>query len=86
MIKIITKYDKILMVIILKVLTLKQPWATLIAEGIKKYEFRSWRTNYRGKVLIHAGTGIDKKDMEKFKNLNLEFPSKKIIAEVDTRI
>ena len=24
----------------MKVLTLKQPWATLVAEGIKKYEFR----------------------------------------------
>ena len=71
------------MVIILKVLTLRQPWATLVAEGIKKYEFRSWKTNYRGKVLIHAGAGVDKKDMERFKELNLEFPSKKIIAEVE---
>ena len=67
----------------MKVLTLKQPWATLVAEGIKKYEFRSWKTNYRGKVLIHAGTGIDKKDMERFRNLNLEYPSKRIIAEVE---
>ena len=67
----------------LKVLTLKQPWATLVAEGIKKYEFRSWKTNYRGKVLIHAGAGIDKKEMENFKNLNLKFPSKRILAEVE---
>lgn len=67
----------------MKVITLKQPWATLVAEGIKKYEFRSWKTNYRGKVLIHAGAGIDKKDMEKFKDMNLEFPKKKIIAEVE---
>ncbi len=67
----------------MKVLTLKQPWATLVAEGIKKYEFRSWKTKFRGKVLIHAGAGIDKKEMEKFKNLNLAFPSKKIIAIVD---
>ena len=67
---------------IMKVITLKQPWATLIAEGIKKYEFRSWKTNYRGKILIHAGIGIDKKEMEKFKNLNLQFPSKRILAEV----
>lgn len=66
----------------MKVITLKQPWATLVAEGIKKYEFRSWKTNYRGKILIHAGAGIDKKEMEKFKSLNLEYPSKKIIAEV----
>ena len=67
----------------MKVLTLKQPWATLVAEGIKKYEFRSLKTNYRGKILIHAGTGIDKKELEKFKDLNLEFPSKRILAEVE---
>ena len=67
----------------MKVLTLKQPCATLVAEGIKKYEFRSWKTKYRGKILIHAGTGIDKEELEKFKDLNLEFPSKKILAEVD---
>lgn len=67
----------------LKVLTLRQPWATLVAEGIKKYEFRSWKTNYRGKVLIHAGTGIDKEDMKKYKNMNLKFPSRRIIAIVE---
>lgn len=67
----------------MKVITLKQPWATLVAEGIKKYEFRSWKTKYRGKVLIHAGAGLDKKEMDKFKDLDLEFPSKRIIAVVD---
>ena len=67
----------------MKVLTLKQPWATLVAEGIKKYEFRSWKTNYRGKILIHAGKGIDKEAMKKFAGLNLTFPSKKILAEVE---
>lgn len=76
-------YVIINVVILMKVLTLKQPWATLVAEGIKKYEFRSWKTNYRGKVLIHAGAGIDKKDMERFKDLNMEFPSKKLLAEVE---
>lgn len=67
----------------MKVLTLRQPWATLVAEGIKKYEFRSWKTKYRGKVLIHAGAGIDKEDMQKYKNLNLNFPSRRIIAIVE---
>jgi len=66
-----------------KVITLKQPWDTLVAEGIKKYEFRTWKTNYRGIVLIHAGAGIDKKEMEKFKDLNLDYPAKRIIAEVE---
>ncbi len=67
----------------MKVITLKQPWATLVAEGIKKYEFRSWKTKYRGKILIHAGVGIDKKELEKYKDLNLKFPSKRILAEVE---
>lgn len=67
----------------MKVLTLKQPWATLVAEGIKKYEFRSWKTNYRGKILIHAGAKVDKEEMKKYKDLNLSFPSKRIIAEVE---
>ena len=67
----------------MKVITLKQPWATLVAEGIKEYEFRSWKTNYRGKILIHAGAGIDKEEMKKFEHLNLEYPSKRIIAEVE---
>ena len=67
----------------MKVLTLKQPWATLVAEGIKRYEFRSWKTNYRGKILIHAGAKVDKEAMKKFAGLNLTFPSKRIIAVVE---
>ncbi|WP_308745218.1 ASCH domain-containing protein [uncultured Bacteroides sp.] len=37
-----------------KVLTVKQPWASLIVHGIKDIENRSWRTNFRGRILIHA--------------------------------
>lgn len=67
----------------MKTITLKRPWATLVNEGIKKYEFRSWKTNYRGKILIHAGSGIDKKEVKKFSGLGYEFPAKKIIAIVE---
>ena len=66
----------------MKVITLKQPWATLVAEGIKQYEFRSWKYNYRGEILIHAGAGIDKEAMKKVESLNLEYPQKRIIAKV----
>ena len=66
----------------MKVITLKQPWATLVAEGLKKYEFRSWKYSYRGEILIHAGKGIDKEAMKKFEHLNLNYPSSKIIAKV----
>ncbi len=66
----------------MKVLTIKQPFATLIIEGLKEYEFRTWKTKYRGEFLIHAGKGVDKKAMEKFKHLNLEYPSGCIIGKV----
>ena len=66
----------------MKVITVKQPFATLIIEGLKEYEFRTWKTKYRGELLIHAGKGIDKKAMEKFKYLNLEYPSGCIIGKV----
>lgn len=38
----------------LRVLSLWQPWATLMAIGQKKFETRSWETGYRGLVCIHA--------------------------------
>lgn len=65
----------------MKVITIKQPFATLISEGLKEYEFRTWRTRYRGDILIHAGKGIDKKAMKKFEHLNLEYPIGCIIAK-----
>lgn len=67
----------------MKVITIKQPFATLIAEGLKEYEFRTWKTKYRGEILIHAGKGIDKKAMKKFEHLHLEYPSGCIIAKAN---
>ena len=64
----------------MKVLTLKQPWATLISEGLKEYEFRSWNTNYRGKLLIHAGVSIDKEEIKKY---NYDYPKSRIVALVE---
>ena len=61
----------------MKVITLKQPWATLVAEGLKKYEFRSWKLNYRGEILIHAGKGVDLdaiKNFDKYEDFALELP------------
>ena len=42
---------------VMKVLSLLQPWATLVVKGVKKIETRSWRTAYRGELLIHASSG-----------------------------
>lgn len=38
----------------IKVLAVKQPWASLIAEGKKTIEVRSMPTNIRGRVAIYA--------------------------------
>lgn len=38
----------------MKAISIKQPWASLIVEGIKPIENRTWPTKYRGKVFIHA--------------------------------
>lgn len=38
----------------LKALTLHQPWATLAVLGIKGPETRSWQTQHRGRLAIHA--------------------------------
>lgn len=39
------------------ILSVLQPWASLIAEGKKRIETRSWPTRYRGRILIHASLG-----------------------------
>lgn len=43
----------------MKVLSVKNPWAHLIVEGIKDVENRNWQTLHRGKVLIHASKKWD---------------------------
>lgn len=40
-------------------LTIRQPWASCIVEKGKRVENRTWSTDYRGPLLIHAGQGID---------------------------
>ena len=42
-----------------RALSLWQPWATLIADGLKRYETRRWGTSYRGPLLIHAAKRAD---------------------------
>lgn len=38
----------------MKAISLWQPWATLMAIGAKNWETRSWDTQHRGPLLIHA--------------------------------
>ena len=42
----------------MKALTVWQPWASLIALGVKTIETRSWHTSYRGPLAIHAASRV----------------------------
>ena len=68
----------------MKVITIKQPYASMIVNKYKTYEFRSWKTNYRGKLLIHAGGSVDKDDLAYYEYLGIkDYPKMKIIGECE---
>jgi predicted transcriptional regulator len=43
-----------------KCLSLRQPYAELIASGRKTIELRKWNTRFRGEFLIHASKAVNK--------------------------
>ena len=49
----------------MKVLSIKEPFATLIKDKEKQIETRSWKTNYRGELYIHAS-------LTKYKNESID--------------
>jgi hypothetical protein len=55
----------------MKVLTISQPYATLIAVGEKFVENRTWECFYRGPLLIHAGKGTQYLTAKMMKQRNL---------------
>lgn len=48
----------------MKAISIRQPWAWLIVNGHKDIENRSWRTKYRGQVLVHASQGVKWSDYD----------------------
>ena len=48
----------------MEALSIRQPWAWLICKGIKDIENRSWKTGYRGKLIIHASMAWDQEGYE----------------------
>lgn len=75
----------------MKALSLLQPWATAVVQGHKSWETRSFKTNYRGKLLIHASKKWTKAQdillrtdpFNKFLKPPYSFPVGMIIGSVD---
>jgi len=44
----------------MKALSFRQPWAELILQGRKTIDLRTWPTNYRGRLVIHASREVDR--------------------------
>ena len=51
-------------------LSIRQPWAWLILHSGKDVENRTWRTNFRGRILIHAAKGITRREYEAAQRFN----------------
>jgi hypothetical protein len=47
-----------------KALTLTEPWASLVALGLKSIETRGWPTHHRGRIAIHAGKKFTGDDLD----------------------
>ena len=45
----------------LSALSVRQPWAALLAHGVKSVEVRTWPASRRGRVLIHASKVVDER-------------------------
>ena len=67
----------------MKVLSLKEPYASLIKEKIKTVETRSWETNYRGKLYIHSSQSKSPINNERLKSLtkNIQLNSGHILCK-----
>ncbi len=62
----------------MKCLSLKQPFADLLALGEKTVELRKWNTKFRGKFLVHASKNIDKEACERL-DIDINNPRKGVI-------
>lgn len=50
----------------MKAISLWQPWASAIATGAKLIETRSWKTDYRGEIAIHAAKRFVRWEMDMY--------------------
>lgn len=57
----------------MKTLTILQPWASLVVKGEKKIETRSWRSHYRGELLIHSSAKLTIANIQTGRSFNFQF-------------
>jgi hypothetical protein len=68
--------------VIMKAITIHAPWAWAIIHGHKRFENRTWRTQHRGLLAIHAGNSrsSDQQGIKTIRSAGIEPPT---IEELD---
>lgn len=67
----------------MKALSVKQPFANWLVEGIKGSEHRTYNTKFRGEVMIHSSKKADKEFIEKYGLNDWKFITGHIIGIVE---
>ena len=56
----------------MRVLSIQQPYAQLVVRGVKRLEVRTWATDFRGRIAIHASAAVPSHDIERESKTNRE--------------
>lgn len=70
-------------------ITVKQPFATLICEGVFSHINTNYDTKHRGRILIHAAETVEKQyqatvaQMQSIKDRKFNYPTSAIIGEAE---
>ena len=67
----------------MKVITIWQPYATMLAIQAKKHETRSWYTSYRGPIAIHAAKKMNEELACSIRTSMILFAKHKFADRVD---
>jgi len=55
---------------LIRALTIRQPFAELILRGEKRAECRTWLTDYRGLLAVHAAQLLDRDALRRYPHLD----------------
>jgi hypothetical protein len=58
----------------MRALSVLQPWAWLIVNGYKDVENRTWKLDYRGPLVIHAGKKCSNQQDDDYQDVRHLFP------------
>jgi hypothetical protein len=68
--------------VLMRTLSILQPWAWLIVNGHKDIENRRWRLDYRGRIVVHAGQKFGPEQRQDIEHVRRQFPEIQLPADI----